>query len=116
MKDMYEYKAKLDRVIDADTIDVIVDLGFYTRIKERLSLAGIDAPEVYGVKKGSREYLKGVEAKEFVEKRLQENNNEMIIKTDKVGKYRRWIAEIFLGDSKKTLNQELVEQGLAVEV
>ena len=116
MKDMYEYKAKLDRVVDADTIDVIVDLGFYTKIKERLRLAGIDTPEVYGVKKSSKEYQKGVEAKDFVEKRLQENNNEMIIKTDKVGKYRRWIAEIFLGDSKKPLNQELVEQGFAVEV
>ena len=113
---MYEYKASLDRVIDGDTIDVVVDLGFYTKIKERLRLAGIDTPEVYGVKKGSREYLKGVEAKEYVEKRLQENSNEMIIKTDKVGKYRRWIAEIFLEDSKKTLNQELVEKGFAVEV
>ena len=113
---MYEYKASLDRVVDGDTIDVVVDIGFYTKIKERLRLAGIDAPEVYGAKKNSKEYLKGVEAKEYVEKRLQENNDEMIIKTDKVGKYRRWVALIFLEDSKKTLNQELVEQGLAVEV
>jgi len=113
---MYEYKAKLDRVIDGDTIDVVVDLGFYTKVKERLRLAGIDTPEVYGTKKNSKEYQKGVEAKEYVEKRLQENNNEMIIKTDKVGKYRRWIAEIILEDSKKTLNQELVEKGFAVEV
>ncbi len=113
---MYEYKAKLDRVIDGDTIDVVVDLGFYTKVKERLRLAGIDTPEVYGAKKNSKEYQKGVEAKEYVEKRLQENNNEMIIKTDKVCKYRRWIALIFLEDSKKTLNQELVEKGFAVEV
>ncbi len=113
---MYEYKAKLDRVIDGDTIDVVVDLGFYTKVKERLRLAGIDTPEVYGAKKNSKEYQKGVEAKEYVEKRLQENNNEMIIKTDKVGKYRRWIALIFLEDSKKTLKQELVEKGFAVEV
>ena len=113
---MYEYKASLDRVIDGDTIDVVVDLGFYTRIKERLRLAGIDTPEVYGTKRDSKEYQKGVEAKKYVEKRLQENNNEMTIKTEKVGKYRRWIAEIFFEDSKKPLNQELVEKGLAVEV
>ncbi|MCG2825428.1 MAG: thermonuclease family protein [Thermoplasmatales archaeon] len=113
---MFEYNAKLDRVVDGDTIDVIVDLGFYTRIKERLRLAGIDTPEIYGIKRKSKEYQKGVEAKNFVERRLQENNNEMIIKTDKVGKYRRWIALIFLEDSKKPLNQELVEQGFAVEV
>jgi len=111
---MFEYKAKLDRVVDGDTIDVIVDLGFYTKIKERLRLAGIDTPEVYGRKKNSKEYLKGVEAKEYVEKRLQENKDEMIIRTDKIGKWRRWIAEIVLGDSKKTLNQELVEKGFAI--
>lgn len=113
---MYEYKASLDRVVDGDTIDVIVDLGFYTKIKERLRLAGIDTPEIYGTKKDTKEYQKGVEAKDFVERRLKENNNEMIIKTDKIGKWRRWIAEIILGDSKKTLNQELVEHGFAVEV
>ena len=42
---MYEYKAKLVRVIDGDTIDCIIDLGFDVRLKERIRLKGIDTPE-----------------------------------------------------------------------
>lgn len=52
-------------------------------------------------------------AKEYVERRLNENGNELIIETKKRGKWRRWLATVYLNDSTKTLNEELVVEGLA---
>lgn len=112
----YRYRAELDRVVDGDTLDVLIDLGFYIKIKERVRLEGIDTPEIYGVPQDSEEYRRGMEAKEYVERRLNENNNMMIIKTRKLGKWRRWLAKVYLLDSGKTLNEELIEKGLAKRV
>lgn len=109
----YRYRAKLGRVVDGDTMDVVIDLGFYVVLRERVRLEGIDTPEIYRVKKDSEEYKRGMEAKEYVEKRLKDNGNELIIETKKRGKWRRWLATVYLNDSPKTLNEELVEQGLA---
>ncbi len=110
---MYQYKARLDRVVDGDTIDVIIDLGFRITTHQRLRLAGINTPEIYRVSRGSEEYRRGKEAREFVERRLAENNNEMTIETHKTGKYGRYIAVVRLADSEVSLNQELVQAGLA---
>ena len=116
MEPNYRYRAKLGRVVDGDTMDVVIDLGFYVELRERVRLAGIDTPEIYRVKKDSEEYKKGMEAKEYVERRLNENENEMVIETEKRGKWRRWLATVHLSDSSKTLNDELVENGLAERV
>ena len=116
MEPNYRYRAKLDRVVDGDTMDVVIDLGFYVELRERVRLAGIDTPEIYRVKKDSEEYKKGMEAKEYVERRLNENENEMVIETEKRGKWRRWLATVYLKDPSKTLNDELVENGLAERV
>lgn len=61
--DLYNYKIKLDRVVDGDTIDVWIDLGFHTWIKERVRLVDIDTPELFGP--NATEV--GKVAKEFVE-------------------------------------------------
>ena len=116
MEPNYRYMAKLGRVVDGDTMDVVIDLGFYVELRERVRLEGIDTPEIYRVKKDSEEYKKGMEAKEYVERRLNENENEMVIETEKRGKWRRWIATVHLRDSSKTLNDELIENGLAERV
>ena len=112
----YRYRAELDRVVDGDTLDVLIDLGFYIRIKERIRLEGMDTPEIYGVPQDSEEYRRGMEAKEYVERRLNENGNQMIIETRKMGKWRRWLAKVYLPDTRRTLNEELVEKGLARRV
>ena len=112
----YQYRAKLGRVVDGDTMDVVIDLGFYVELRERVRLAELNTPEIYRVPKDSEEYKKGMEAKEYVEKRLKENGNELIIETKKRGKWRRWLATIYLNDSSKTLNEELVENGMAEPV
>ena len=116
MEPNYRYRAKLNRVVDGDTIDVVIDLGFYVELRERLRLEGLNTPEIYRVKKDSEEYKRGIKAKEYVEQRLNENGNEMVIETEKRGKWRRWIAAVHLRDSSKTLNDELIEKGLAERV
>lgn len=113
-KIMYQYKAKVERVVDGDTMDVIVDVGFKITTNQRIRLAKINTPETYNVKKDSEEYKKGMAAKEYVMQRIQTNNNEIMLETDKlVGKYGRYIGTIFLSDSDVTLNDELVQKGFA---
>jgi len=114
---MYEYNAKLDRVVDGDTLDLTIDVGFKITTNQRTRLAHIDTPETYRVKKTSDEYKKGIEAKEYVEKRLADNQNKMKINTYKsTGKYGRYIGIIWLEDSDISLNDELVQNGYARRV
>ena len=70
-------------MVDGDTLDVVIDLGFYIKIKERIRLEGLDTPGIYGVPEGSEEYRRGLEAKEYVERRLDENGKRMIIPPDR---------------------------------
>lgn len=118
----YRYdKVICEKVIDGDTIDVIIDLGFGITKKERLRLYGIDAPEM---KLKTR--VAGVIAKEYVRDKLFVMVTEMCgnqakieyesiifsIETYKQGKYGRYLAKIFIGG--KCLNDELVKRNLAV--
>jgi len=114
---MYEYKAELGRVVDGDTLDVIIDIGFKITTNQRIRLAHIDAPETWRVKHTSEEYKKGMEAKRYVEKRLADNQNKMKIGTYKApGKYGRYIGVIWLEDSDISLNEELVQKGYAKRI
>lgn len=94
-------------------MDLDIDLGFYITIRERVRLADIDTPEIYGVPSGSEEYERGMTAKAYVERRLAANHNEVVVETGKLGKWRRWIATLYLADSEISLNQELLDKGLA---
>lgn len=114
---MYQYKAKAERVIDGDTIDVIIDLGFKITTAQRIRLARINTPETYNVKKDTNEYKDGLAAKQFVEQRLTANQNLLILETEKVTeKYGRYVGTVFLADSNISLNDELVDKGLAFYV
>ena len=114
---MYEYNAELDLVVDGDTLDVIIDLGFKLTTNQRIRLANIDTPEIFRTKQDSEEYRKGIEAKKYVEKRLKENQGKMKINTYKnTGKYGRYIGQLRLKDSQVSLNEELVEKGYAKRV
>ncbi len=114
---MYKYKAKVERVIDGDTLEVTIDLGFKITTFQKLRLAGINTPETYNVKKDSEEYQKGMLAKNYVEKRITENNNMILIETEKVPeKYGRYVTKVWFENQEKTLNDELVENGLAIYV
>lgn len=111
---MYKYKAKVDRVVDGDTLDVVIDLGFKITTHQRIRLQGINTPETYNVKKGSEEYTKGMAAKLYVIERIEANGSEAIVETEKdTGKYGRYIGTVWLADSETSLNDELVEKGYA---
>ena len=111
---MYKYKAKVVKIVDGDTIDVVIDLGFKISTHQRIRLEGINTPETYNVKRNSEEYKKGMAAKNFVIQRIGANNNDVIIATNRdTGKYGRYIGAIWLADNTKSLNDELVEKGFA---
>tara|TARA_R110000796_G_scaffold158051_8_gene274788 strand:- start:1503 stop:1817 length:315 start_codon:yes stop_codon:yes gene_type:complete len=89
---MYEYKATVDRVVDGDTVDFIVDLGFSVQMKIRGRLAGVDTPE-----RGHADFsLATKKCRDLLDqaKGSFPYEGKIIIKTNKTGKYGRWIVEI----------------------
>lgn len=105
---MYEYRAICDRVVDGDTADFTVDLGFGIKKKDRFRFAGINTPELRGEEREA-----GLKAAEYVSERIL--GKSVIIRTNKdsQGKYGRYIATILYGDGLTDLNQELVRVGMA---
>jgi len=93
---MYKYKAKLIKIIDGDTLDVLVDLGFGIFHKIRLRLIGINTPEIFG-RHVKEEKPLGLKFKHKLEEILS-SEDEFIVRTykDKKGKYGRYLAEIQL--------------------
>lgn len=103
----YRYRIDVIRVIDGDTIEVDADLGFYTRIRTKLRLYGINCPEL--------STNAGGKARAFVLKTLVEHDSHVTADTIKADKYgNRWDAVVWLGD--KSLNDMLLEAGLAESV
>ncbi len=113
-KDIYTYVARVQRVVDGDTLLVYIDCGFGIHRKERLRLKGIDAPE--------RNTLAGQRAKSFVESELKKVNF-VIIKSYWEDPFARYIADVFFDPKEKDphkaacsgihLNQLMLDQGLA---
>ena len=109
---MYEYKAKLREIIDGDTIDVEIDLGFGTYKNARLRLKGIDTPETRTSRKKEKKAGKLVEL--FVEK-LLDRSGAMTIRTYKDGKgsFGRYIADIYIDELDISLNDYLLNNKFA---
>lgn len=116
---MYKYRAKALRVIDGDTVDAMIDLGFDTWVKKRIRLAGIDAYETRT--RDKVEKMKGLAAKLRVKEVLEQNNNEFLLISHGVGKYGRCLGELrveksYIKSEKyhgKIINEMLVEEGHA---
>lgn len=107
---MYEYKGKITRVVDGDTLVLSIDLGFNTTLhKIKVRLIGIDTPETYRPR-NILEKKHGLEAKQFVIDNVL--NKEIQVKTfkDKKGKYGRWLADIIY-DNNISLVEELKKHG-----
>ena len=116
---MYTYKIKLDRVIDGDTIDAFIDLGFDIHIKKRIRFIGINSPE--SRTRDLEEKARGLAAKDRL-KNLLEGANTIQLVSHGVGKYGRCLGELHVDivDGKEQLtlanvNELLIKEGHAVE-
>ena len=110
---MYEYKAKLKRVVDGDTCDAYIDLGFDVSVKKRIRYMGVDKWE--SRTRDLEEKKKGLAAKEYTKEMFSKNEGEFTIKSHGVGKYGRVLGELFIEGEDKSLNELLKDNGHAYE-
>ena len=108
---MYRYAAKLLRVVDGDTADVMIDLGFSTWVKARLRFKGVDTWEKRT--RDLEEKKKGIAASEFTQELLERNNVQFQIQSYGKGKYGRVLADLFVDGEEKSVNQLLLDNGHA---
>jgi len=97
------YHAVIDYVVDGDTCDVLIDLGFHMTTRQRVRLLGIDTPE-----RGQEGYH---EAKDFLKKYL---GKDILVTTVKTGKFGRWLATLHCDKlDVESINDKLLHNGLA---
>ena len=110
---MYEYKVKITRVVDGDTVDAEVDLGFDTFIKDRIRLMGLDTPE--SRTRNKKEKALGLAAKAYLKELLRENKGDVILRTSKEGKgkFGRILGTLLIYDGMTSVNQMLIDEGHA---
>jgi micrococcal nuclease len=113
-KIMYEYYVrKVENVVDGDTIDVLIDLGFDILFQSRVRLAGIDTPE--SRTKDLAEKALGLESKEYLKKHLKDAKS-VVIKTEKMDsseKYGRILGWVYINGDTESLNDKMINDGYA---
>ena len=111
---MYEYYVrKVENVVDGDTIDVLIDLGFDILFQSRVRLAGIDTPE--SRTKDLKEKTLGLESKEYLKKALKDAKS-VVIKTEKMDsseKYGRILGWVYINGETVSLNDMMINDGYA---
>jgi micrococcal nuclease len=111
---MYEYYVrKVESVVDGDTIDVLIDLGFDILFQSRVRLAGIDTPE--SRTKDLKEKALGLESKEYLKKALKDAKS-VVIKTEKMDsseKYGRILGWVYINGDTVSLNDMMINDGYA---
>ena len=119
-KSCYNFRVtKIDKVLDGDTIDVTIDLGFDLYKKERVRIAGVDTPEKRT--RDLEEKALGIDATNWLKEKLTETikgDEELLIRTELkggVGKYGRLLGWLYIGDATISLNELMIEEGYAWE-
>ena len=117
-KSCYNFRViKINRVVDGDTIDVTIDLGFDLHKKERVRVAGVDTPEKRT--RDKEEKALGIDATNWLKEKLNSavsGDDDLIIRTELVGgvgKYGRLLGWLYIGDEKVSLNEEMIGEGYA---
>ena len=108
----YIYRGKLERVVDGDTIDALIDVGFDIWIKKRIRYSGIDTWE--SRTRDKEEKKRGLAAKARLKELIKENKNQFILISHGLGKFGRVLGEILLDDDRN-VNDILIEEGHAYE-
>ena len=119
-KSCYNFRVtKIVKVLDGDTIDVLIDLGFDLFKKERVRIAGVDTPEKRTRDLEEKEL--GIDATNWLKEKLTETikgDEELLIRTELkggVGKYGRLLGWLYIGDATISLNELMIEEGYAWE-
>jgi micrococcal nuclease len=111
---MYEYFVEeVKTVVDGDTIDVVIDLGFDILFASRVRLAGIDTPESRTTDKAEK--VLGLEAKEYLKKQLKDAKS-VVIRTEKMNsseKYGRILGWVYVNGDSESLNNKMINDGYA---
>ena len=117
-KSCYNFRVtKINRVVDGDTIDVTLDLGFSLTKKERVRIAGVDTPEKRT--RNLEEKALGIDATNWMKEKLTETikgEDELTIRTELVGgvgKYGRLLGWLYVGESDISLNEQMITEGYA---
>ena len=107
----------IDKVVDGDTIDVTIDLGFDLYKKERVRVAGVDTPEKRT--RNLEEKALGLDATAWIKNKLEgavDGDDDLIIRTELdggVGKYGRLLGWLYIGDATVSLNEKMIDEGYA---
>ena len=111
---MYEYFVEeVKNVVDGDTIDVVIDLGFDILFASRVRLAGIDTPESRTTDKAEK--ILGLEAKEYLKKQLKDAKS-VVIRTEKMNsseKYGRILGWVYINGESESVNNKMINDGYA---
>ena len=108
---MYQYKIKkINRIIDGDTVDLDIDLGFGITLSHRVRLKGINAAETRTL--DLEEKSEGIKARLWLEKELA-REGEWIIETYKEDKYGRILGTLYLVGDPVTVNERMLNEGIA---
>ena len=117
-KSCYNFRVvKINRVVDGDTIDVTIDLGFDLMKKERVRIAGVDTPEKRT--RDLEEKALGIDATNWMKEKLEgaiKGDDELVIRTELkggVGKYGRLLGWLYVGDDDVSLNEKMITEGYA---
>ena len=117
-KSCYNFRVvSIDKVVDGDTIDVTIDLGFDLSKKERVRVAGIDTPEKRT--RNLEEKALGLDATAWIKEHLEgaiNGDDDLIIRTELdggVGKYGRLLGWLYIGDAAVSLNEKMIDEGYA---
>ena len=119
-KSCYNFRViEITKVLDGDTIDVLIDLGFDLYKKERVRIAGVDTPEKRT--RDLEEKALGIDATNWLKDKLEgaiNGDDDLVIRTELVGgvgKYGRLLGWLYIGDASVSLNEQMIEEGYAWE-
>ena len=117
-KSCYNFRVtEIKKVLDGDTIDVIIDLGFDLAKTERVRIAGVDTPEKRT--RNLEEKALGIDATEWLKDKLEgaiDGDDDLVIRTEVVGgvgKYGRLLGWLYIGDATVSLNEQMIDEGYA---